>query len=587
MKTNLSGRLQRQLAALIYENFAQFHARFKEITSLAASHFQSRNWVRARQDAAERLRVYSRGVQRCENRILRELEADRHGAELLWPELKRRYARQIISRDDWEVAETFFNSVTRRIFSTVGVNPDIEFVSSQFSRPPSPAKTPVHRSYRFEGDWIALVRRILDDCRFQAPYADLDGDAEAVAERIRNSPAVGSAGGIRRLDVLKNLLYRGKGAYCIGRICGEDGAIPFVMALLHPTAGIRVDAVLLDEDSVSILFSFTRAPFQVRCDRPFDLVQFVKRIIPRKRVAEIYTAVGYHKHGKTELYRDMLRYTRQCGPERFEKSRGKPGLVMIVFNMPGDDLVFKVIRDRFRKPKQTTRRQVLQKYDLVFQHDRAGRLVEAHNFELLDFQRCWFSEPLQAELIDEASGSVHARQERLIFDQTFVERRVTPLDLYLQESDSGQAQAAVIDFGNAIKDLAVSNIFPGDMLIKNFGVTRHGRVVFYDYDELCLLTECNFRRMPPAPADAFEMNDEPWFHVDENDVFPEEFQRFLGLNPEQMSLFREHHGDLFETAFWQTAQQAVMSGVVTDILPYRADQRLEPGTGPANRRPNC
>ena len=566
--------LPQRLAALIIDHFSRYQLEFKELTALAAHNFQSRDWHRARRHASARLRLYKQTVRRCENCLRRETGPERDRHEKRWRSVKRCYARQIVARDDWELAETFFNSVTRRLFGTVGTNPDIEFISSHFSQPPSPATAPVYRTYRPGGDLPGAIRTILTDCRLQVEFADLPGDAQAVAEHIRLLPAVGSDRRIRRIDVVKNLLYRGKGAYCLGRLYTDQEMIPFVMALLHPADGIRVDAVLLDEDSVSILFSFTRAYFQVRCDRPFDLVRFVKSMIPRKRVAEIYTAIGYHKHGKTELYRDMLQYTRQCGPERFEKSRGKPGLVMIVFNMPGDDLVFKLIRDRFQDPKQTTRREVLEKYELVFEHDRAGRLVEAHSFELLDFQRCWFAESLLAELIEEASGSVHAFEDRLIFDQAFVERRVTPLDVFLQAADRGQAEAAVIDFGNAIKDLAVSDIFPGDMLLKNFGVTRHGRVVFYDYDELCSLTECNFRKMPPPPGDAFELNDETWFHVDENDVFPEEFARFLGLPPTMMAVFRQHHGDLFDIDFWQKAQQDIRSGRLTDILPYRPDQRL-------------
>lgn len=564
--------LPRRLAVRIHEHYARYQAEFSELTAQAARNFQSRNWGRARRAAAARLRLYSRAVRRCENRLRRATRSEKKDDEPLWRTVRDHYAGLIVSRNDWELAETFFNSVTRRLFATVGTNPNIEFVSSHFSGPPSPSRKPVYRSYRPDGDLPALIRRVLADLHVQSEFADLHADARAVAGRIRILAAVGT---IRRVDMVKNLLYRGRGAYCLGRIYTENGRIPFAMALLHPEEGVRVDAVLLDEDSVSILFSFTRAYFQVRCDRPYDLVHFVKSIIPRKRVAEIYTAIGYHKHGKTELYRDMLHYTRQCGPERFEKSRGKPGLVMIVFNMPGDDLVFKLIRDRFRNPKQTSRRQVLQKYELVFEHDRAGRLVEAHSFELLDFQRCWFSEILLTELANEASGSVHASADRVIFDQAFVERRVTPLDIFLQEADPRSAEAAVIDFGNAIKDLAVSNIFPGDLLLKNFGVTRHGRVVFYDYDELCPLTECNFRKMPPSPAEAFEINDEPWFHVDENDVFPEEFPRFLGLAPDPMTLFRKHHDDLFDVTFWQQAQQDIRSGIVADILPYRPDQRLQ------------
>jgi len=303
-----SSALAQRLAALIHESFARYHAGFKEITALASGNFQSRNWQGVRSDASARLKLYSRHVRRCENRLRREARAVRGPFERLWRDVKKCYAGQIVARDDWEVAETFFNSVTRRIFATVGTNPDIEFVSSHFLAPPKPPSAPVYRSYRpgRETDLTQLIRTILADCGFGDRFADLHGEARAVAERIRDLPQLKSGDCLRRVDIVNNLLFRGKGAYCLGRLQCQSGIIPFVLALQHPREGIRVDALLLDEDSVSILFSFTRSYFMVRCSRPFDLVQFVKSVIPRKRVAEIYTAIGYHKHGKTELYRDML-----------------------------------------------------------------------------------------------------------------------------------------------------------------------------------------------------------------------------------------------------------------------------------------
>ena len=106
---------------------------------------------------------------------------------------------------------------------------------------------------------------------------------------------------------------------------------------------------------------------------------------------------------------------------------------------------------------------------------------------------------------------------------------MTPLDIYLQQATPEEANQAIIDYGQAIKDLAVTNIFTGDMLLKNFGVTRHGRLVFYDYDELRPLTDCNFRKFPQAMSYEDELAAEPWFHIGEDDVFPEEFLRFMGL----------------------------------------------------------
>jgi isocitrate dehydrogenase kinase/phosphatase len=313
----------------------------------------------------------------------------------------------------------------------------------------------------------------------------------------------------------------------------------------------------------------------VQVDRPYDLVRFLKTILPHKRIAELYIAVGFNKHGKTEMYRELLNHLSVCYEDRFDISPGKRGMVMIVFNMPRDYLVFKLIRDRFDTPKKTTRREVMQKYDLVFRHDRAGRLVDAQAFEYLEFDACCFSESLLTELKQDAGSSVKIGAHHIIVDHAYVERRVIPLDVFLAQSEDSDARKIVIDWGHAIKDLAVSNIFPGDILLKNFGVTRHGRVVFYDYDELCPLTSCNFRKMPVSADHEDEMAAEPWFYVDENDVFPQEFRRFLGLPEPLQKVFMQHHADLFEVDFWLQAQEAILAGNLPHIYPYARGCRIE------------
>jgi isocitrate dehydrogenase kinase/phosphatase len=567
-------RLANLGAQAILEKFNAFHFSFKDITRRAAERFLNRDWHGLQDDSIKRLDLYRQAADAIEV-IIRRLLGDRVKDKLTWAAMKAVYSGRIFHQDDRELAETFFNSITRRIFTTVGVDPRIEFVDSDFDTPPAPSIPELGRSYSPDADPVDSIRAILEDCGFGSNLKDPAGQAAAVARRIRSLLAVrGTDVVVERIDMVGSTFFRNKEAYLVGRIVTASDTLPLAIALHHPPEGIVVDAVLLDEDSLSILFSFTRSYFFVCAERPYLLVHFLKSIIPQKRTAELYTAIGYNKHGKTELYRDIVGYTLECTNEQFEFSPGQRGMVMIVFNMAQDDLVIKLIRDRFRNPKNTTRRAVVEKYDLVFKHDRAGRLVEAHAFEYLKFDRCWFSDELLDELLREAAETVEVVQDEVILRHAYVERRVTPLDVYLPESDPSAAADAVIDYGNAIKDLAVSNIFPGDMLLKNFGVTRHRRVVFYDYDELCPLSDCRFRKMPPPRTTEDEMESDPWFFVDDNDVFPEEFPRFMGLTPDLQEVFMKHHSDLFGVEFWQKAQAAIRGGEIIRVLPYLPQHRL-------------
>ena len=354
---------------------------------------------------------------------------------------------------------------------------------------------------------------------------------------------------------------------------GDKHGLPLGLALLHGDTGIRLDAVLMGEDDIAILFSFTRSYFRVDAPRPYELVRFLKTLMPRKRLADLYMAIGYNKHGKTEFYRDFLRHLR-ASEDQFESAEGARGMVMLVFTLPSYDVVFKLIKDRFDYPKDSSKSEVMRKYRLVFEHDRAGRLVEAYEFEHLRIPRDRFRPELLEELQRCAADSVSIEDDYVLVKHLYVERRVRPLNLYLAEADETAARAAVIDYGQAIKDLAATNIFTGDLLLKNFGVTRHGRVVFYDYDELCWVTDCDFRELPAPTTYEEEFAAEPWFSVHENDIFPEEFPRFLGLRPELLETLVDHHGDVFQAVAWRRVQTALRAGNILDIFPYGADKRL-------------
>jgi isocitrate dehydrogenase kinase/phosphatase len=372
---------------------------------------------------------------------------------------------------------------------------------------------------------------------------------------------------VQRVEIIRPVFYQMTRAYLVGRVVGRDWVMPLVVALKNTDRGVLVDAVMMTEGDVSIVFSFTRSYFHVDLERVGEAVVFLKAILPRKPVSELFTVLGRAKQGKTERYRELFRHL-QTTSDTFVHAPGERGLVMICFTLPSFDIVFKVIRDRFPYPKNILRQDVMKKYELVFKHDRAGRLVDAQEFKSLRFPKSRFAAQLLEELMAEAAGTVHVEGEDLIFDHMYIERRMYPLNLYLREATPEQCEKAVLDYGQAIRDLAYTNIFAGDLLLKNFGVTRHARVIFYDYDELCHVTDCRFRDMPQATSEEDEMRAESWFYVADNDVFPETFMSFLGFNEHLKQLFLDVHGEILTADFWRHVQQKHAGGELLEVLPY-------------------
>ena len=565
--------LARAGAQTIQEAYEAYRREFQRITALAQRRFEERDWKSGQRDAAERLALYRRFVESVVS-VLDEILGEQLKDAPTWRRMKADFSDSVEGFPDVELAETFFNSVTRRVFATVGVDPDIEFVNLDIRRDRYGPGSSIHRRHVRLASTRELVVEALEPHVFGAPYRDLEGDAGRVAEEI---DAAWAGAGYRRpiesLDMIDAVFFRGSGAYLVGRLRGGDSIHPLVLVLLHTEEGLEVDAALLTEREVSIVFSFTRSHFQVAVQHPGDVIRFLHSIMPRKPLAELYIALGYSKHGKTEMYRDLLGHM-QRSMDVFDHARGQEGMVMIVFDLRSYDYVFKVIRDRFAEPKTNTRADVENRYRLVFQHDRAGRLIEAQEFEHLTFEKRRFSPALIRELTTGATRSVVVDDEEVHIRHLYVERRVQPLDLYLRQASDGAAARIVEDYGQAIRDLAMTNIFPGDLLLKNFGVTRHGRVTFYDYDELSLVTDCVFRDLPAAQNPDEELAAEPWFYVGEHDVFPEEFLPFLGLRPELRRVFLESHGELLTAAFWRGLQERLAAGEVLDVLPYSSSKRL-------------
>jgi isocitrate dehydrogenase kinase/phosphatase len=571
-----ASRIANQVAPAILAAYEAYSAAFAEITRRAQRRFELREWAASLADATERLDLYGRRITALEQEVRYALGL-RLTDSALWAGMKAVYSGLIASRDDVELAETWFNSLTRRIFTTVGVDSNIEFVDPDFEFVPIGAE-PIQRVYNHPKSPAKLFEAVLRGAGFGVGFAHLEEDCALAGRRLTQQlQELEIAHSIEQAQVLKVPFFRRKGAYLIGRLRVAGRQVPLAIALLNGPDGIAVDAVLTDEDDISILFSFTRSHFHVALEPGAALVGYLKQMLPKKPVAELYIALGHHKHGKTELYRDLLRHLRRSS-ERFDLAPGTPGMVMVVFVMPGYDIVFKVIRDHFPPIKPVTPESVRNNYRLVFRHDRAGRLVEAQEFEHLEFDRARFTPRLLEEFERDATREVQVTPDRVIVQHSYIERRVTPLDVWIARSDEETARAAIDDFGRAVKDLAANNIFPGELLPKNFGLTRHARVVCYDYDELGLLTDFYFRELPQARDDTDDLSDEAWFGVGPRDVFPVELARFLTLPPELRSVLDERHGDLYALDFWRGVQARVREGEIIDIYPYPDARRLRPAS---------
>ena len=577
-----TSRLANEVARAIRNGFARFHDTFRGITQRASQRFLQRDWHGLHEDARQRLTVREDVLQELLSEI-RDTLGERIQSQLTWVGIKAVYSGLITERDDWEVAETFFNSVTRRVFSTVGLDPEIEFVHTDYTTPPTPSQDFIYRAYKAQTS-VELVRKILaDHAELYRNEATLLADAERVAAHLTKELAsLSDAETVLRAEVAKVVFYRGEHAYLMGRIALGSRFIPLVLCFAHSEQGPHVDAVLMEEEDVSLLFNFTRTYFQVLVQRPYDMVAFIHTLIPRKRVAEIYISLGYNKHGKTELYRNALRHLA-CTQDKYQLAEGQRGMVMIVFTMPSYPVVFKIIRDHFAFPKECSRASVIDRYHLIFKHDRAGRLVDAQEYEYLVLDRSRFDKDLLAELRNAARNTVSIEGDHVVIKHCYAERRVQPLDIYLRRERRDLARRAVVDYGQAIKELALTNLFPGDLLTKNFGVTRTGRVAFYDYDEVCLLTECNFRKFPNTGYYEDDLAAEPWFGVSPQDVFPEEFLNFLGLSDDLKQVFLRHHIDLLDADYWNDLKRRLAAGDLFHVAPYAEQKRLDVPTHPVSR----
>ncbi len=589
------------IAKAMMDGFNRHYRLFRTESARAKHRFETADWHGQQRAQRERIEFYDLRVKECVMRLEKEFKAGALPMDV-WHQIKLHYIGLLVDHHQPELAETFFNSVTTKILHRSYFQNEFIFVrpavSTEYIENDDPKALPTYRAYYpTMATMQDIVVKLVRDFDLRRGFEDLERDAGFVTDAIN-----GKLNGVKlranfQLQVLSGLFFRNKGAYVVGKIINGFTELPFALPVLHNDKGnLVLDAALFGEDDLLILFSFARAYFMVDMGIPSAFVQFLRSMMPRMPRAEIYNALGLAKQGKTLFYRDFLHHLRHS-TDKFRSAPGIKGMVMLVFDLPSFPYVFKVIKDFYPPQKDTTREQIKGKYLLVKQHDRVGRMADTQEYSEVAFPRDRFDDALIAEIEKFAPSQLEISdrdgdgQMEVIIKHVYIERRMIPLNIYLQEAfDFGvaepaareQIERAVVEYGNAIKDLVAANIFPGDMLWKNFGITRHGKVVFYDYDEIEYITDCKFRKVPTPRNEEEEMSGEVWYSVGPKDVFPETFGPFLLGNDAVREVFMKHHGDLLDASFWQSHQARIQAGHVYDVFPYEQHKRFAATAGQAH-----
>ena len=566
------------IAQTMLDGFNRHYRLFRETSADAKGRFEAADWHGQQRAQRDRIEFYDLRVHEAAERLQTEYQA----AELsnnVWQQVKLHYIGLLTNHHQPELAETFFNSVTTKILHRSYFHNAFIFVrpavSTEYIENDEPAAKPTFRAYyptreTMRETWLKLVQ----DYGLTRDFEDLGRDIDDVHAAVSTELGSFRMRANFQFQVLSSLFFRNKGAYIVGKVINGFNEKPFALPVLHtPGQQLSIDTVLFGEDDLLILFSFARAYFMVDMEIPSAYVQFLRSMMPRKPRTEIYNTLGLQKHGKNLFYRDFLAHLRHSS-DQFRIAPGIKGMVMLVFDLPSFPYVFKVIKDFYPLQKDTTRELIKSKYLLVKQHDRVGRMADTLEYSDVAFPRSRFNEELVAELKHFCPSLIEEEGGELVIRHVYIERRMIPLNIYLQEATPEQLGHAVVEYGNAIKDLVRANIFPGDMLWKNFGVTRHGKVVFYDYDEIEYLTDCTFRKVPEPRNEEEEMSGEIWYRVGPKDVFPETFAPFLLGNPSVRAVFMKHHAELLDASFWQGHKERIQAGYVHDVFPYDAVKRF-------------
>jgi isocitrate dehydrogenase kinase/phosphatase len=570
-----SAEVARDVARAILDGFDKHYRLFRALSTSAKRRWEDNDWIGVQRARKERIGMYAQRVREAVIAVRERFQGTLR-EEALWPDIKRAYVGLLYDHMQPECAETFFNSVSTRILGREYFENKYLFWRPAISTEHLEGTEPAYSChYPGDSDLREAFWDILNCFGVSTPFQDLGRDLDRIVAAVAEVyPKASDRQPNFQLHVLRSLFFRNKAAYVVGRAVDGESVFPFVIPLLKDDAGkAYVDTILLDKVSIGRILSVGQAYFKVDMEVPSAYVEFLRTIAPTKPKAELYTMVGLQKQGKTLFYRDLTLHLSHS-TDKFVSAPGTRGMVMIVFTLPSYPYVFKLIRDHFAPPKDTDKASVEERYRFVKMHDRVGRMSDALEFSQVALPLDRFDKRVLDELRESAPSQIEVEGDRVVITHVYIERRLVPLDVLLEKADPDKMRATVIEYGRALRELAAANIFPGDLLLKNFGLTRYGRVVFYDYDELVELTECRFRTMPRPRDDDDEMRSEPWFSVDAKDIFPEQFPTFLFPPGPARQMFLEIYPELVDARWWTAEQERVRRGEMADVFPYAEELRF-------------
>ena len=558
----------------IHEEFQRFYAEFLAVPEQAKRAFEQRNHPESIRLSALRLQLYSKSVADLARQIPVDIGTDISH----WAVVETCYRELVKGLYHEDLALAYLHSVRRRIYHDEWRADDSSF--RQATELDSEHAEACLRVYPFDlKAGAGTLTDILEMESLAVPYADLQGDANLILDRLRETFAGDQTGhgGIKSIEMFRAGFYRNRGAYLVGRLrFARHRFLPFIVALLNDDDGIYVDALITGSIDAHNIFSSTLANFHVTNIYYHELCLFLCSIMPMRPLGLHYSTIGYNHFGKLAVMNEIEQELRD-NDELLNIAAGSRGTVAIGFSSSASAYSLKVIRDlpteQYKWGEFDGVDSVLRKYHRIHEINRTGSMLDSIIYYNLSLSKSWFHPQLQAELLDFAGASVTETMETLKFRYLIVQRKMTPLPVYLETAGDIEAQAAIVNLGHCIRNNAAANIFNKDLDARNYGISAYRKIYLFDYDALEPLTAVKVRSLYECEEGEDDVPD--WFYEDGVVFLPEEIITGLCLPfPDLRRLFREKHRALLETGYWEQIQAELRCGTVPGISVYPDSARL-------------
>lgn len=553
----------------ILERFDDFYREFRNVPPLAKHAFERRDHATSIWLSRYRLSLYSKSVHKI-GLFLKSVLPEVSAEETIWDRIEEKYLDSISNRYEADLTFAYLHSIRRIIYR--GEWRPVEYSFGEIEDSSEAYPDELIRKYSVADNRSAhIFEDILLLPGLSTKFIDITRDAELIRDRINDTFPQYSSPNIHTIEMIETGFYRNRGAYIVGRITTTNGnRYPLIIALLNNEQGIFVDALLLSERDAHNLFSSTLANFHVDTDYYHELSSFLYSIMPNRAHSLHYSTIGYNHVGKVAVIKE-LKEELETNNGVFDTAIGFRGTVAIGFSGPSSAYNLKVIRnhptDGYKWGNFEGIESVMEKYSQVHEINRTGSMLDNIIYFNIALEKNLFSPSLLEELLVDASETVSLQDNAIVFKYLIVQPRLTPLPVFLETASEEDAKTVVINLGDCIKNNAAANIFNKDLDSRNYGVSHFLKVYLYDYDALEPFVDVKIR----TNLDQFSGEEDipDWFFENGVVFLPEEMESGLRIKDRELCiLFRQTHGDLTTTAYWEDLQQDLLKRQVPTIKVY-------------------